>query len=163
MAVIWTKDQPAVVLVRQLVGEYFPAVGLHYDALRTAVDKHIVRNHPSKGVGGFVVRTTASGGFSLHSEGRAADIYVTVKNAHLKKFGDELFNRLVSNAKALELEEVIWNRSIWSAKKPYVRRYTGKNPHTAHLHVGFTRSGSQKKPSLLETVVKEAADAANAK
>jgi hypothetical protein len=86
---------------------------------------------------------------------------VTAKLQHFEKFGDELFSRFVANAPALGVEQIIWNKHIWSVHKPYVHPYRGKNPHTGHLHVGFSRVGSQNKPPLLITLVKEAADIAD--
>lgn len=161
----WNKDQPATGFIRQLVYQYFPAVSIHRDVELT-LEPHarkVVRNHPMKGVGGYKQRTTEHGGFSLHSEGRAADIYVIVKNAYLKKFGDELFWRFVTFAQALGLEEVIWNRQEWMARHPTVRpRAASSDQHTDHLHVGFSRSGSQNQLPLLETLVREAAEATDA-
>ena len=98
MAVDWKHDQPAVKYMRQLIDEYVSYVGIHHDVELTQAShyKKDVWNHPLKGVGGYVNRKTESASFSLHSEGRAADIYVAVKNPFLKKFGDELFSRLVT-------------------------------------------------------------------
>ncbi len=159
MAINWTKDQPAVVFLRQQVGVFFPAVGLHYDAKMTVKPgaRHTVRDHPSLGVGGQVSRTTEGGGPSLHAEGRAADIYVKVQNAYLKAIGDALFTGFVANAAQLHLEEVIWNGQMWTASVPRLHAIpAGKNQHTDHVHVGFTRPGSQHHSPLLVTVLRDA-------
>lgn len=38
---------------------------------------------------------------------------------------------------------VIWNRIIWSRARGFVgRRYTGKSPHTDHIHVSLLQSSS---------------------
>jgi hypothetical protein len=41
------------------------------------------------------------------------------------------------------LDHVIWNRQIWSSARGGPRPYTGVSPHTDHVHVAFTRAGSQ--------------------
>ncbi len=41
------------------------------------------------------------------------------------------------------LQEIIWNREIWSTQRPVKHRYTGHDPHTGHIHVDFTRDASQ--------------------
>lgn len=80
---------------------------------------------------------------SLHSEGRALDIGLSVFDAGEKAIGDYLFTSLCAESRALQLEEVIWNQQIWSLRRPYVHPYGGRSPHHDHLHVAFTRAGSQ--------------------
>jgi hypothetical protein len=41
------------------------------------------------------------------------------------------------------LQEIVWNREIWSTQRPVKHPYTGHDPHTGHIHVGFTRDASQ--------------------
>jgi len=88
---------------------------------------------------------------SLHSEGRALDIGLNIHNQTEKAIGDGLFQIFVDLAARLQLQEVIWNRQIWSTGSPAVHPYAGANPHTDHVHVGFTRPGSQvtQFPALL--------------
>ncbi len=156
----WTVDQPAVEYVRELVAKYFPAIGLFHDSYMTVHPRdygdHTFRNHSLKGVGGYKNRMTASGHPSRHAEGRAADIHADVRNAYLKRFGDEVFNRLAANASSLGLEDLIWNHDIWSAVHPRVHHY-GSNDHEGHLHVGFSRPASQHRNPLLDRLIKEAA------
>ena len=33
---------------------------------------------------------------------------------------------------------------IWSPTRAHVRVYGGRSPHRDHVHVGFTRAGSQR-------------------
>jgi len=81
---------------------------------------------------------------SSHGEGRALDIGLMVSWPWEKEVGDGLFNIFIDNAAELGLHHVIWNRNIWSTTKGGPRRYTGQNPHTDHIHLTFTRPGSQK-------------------
>jgi len=164
MAIDWRHDQPAVEFLRHCIEVCFPEVGLHHDAEMT-VDpanwraggaKKTYRNHPLRGVGGYVNRHNAMGGFSAHSEGRAADIYVKIDNLYLKAIGDALFAGFVHNAENLGLEEVIWNRQIWSSAIPEIHAYQGARPHTDHVHVAFSRPDSQVRSELLLRVVQAA-------
>jgi hypothetical protein len=160
MANTWNTDQPAVIYLRELIWKYFPVVGVWHDASLSIRYGKYVRDHPAHGVGGRVPRTTAQGGFSRHSEGRAADIYVDIHNAYLKRFGDELFDRLAANAMTLGLEDLIWNTRQWSAKHLTVHPYP-KHDHQNHLHVGFSRLASQRRNPLLDSICKLSADIAD--
>jgi hypothetical protein len=81
---------------------------------------------------------------SLHSEGRALDIGLNAGDATEVVIGDRLFEIFCDLGQTLQLEEVIWRRQIWSAQHPLVHAYAGISPHTDHIHVGFTRTGSQQ-------------------
>jgi hypothetical protein len=80
---------------------------------------------------------------SLHSEGRALDIGLNAFDRGEKVIGDRLFAILCESSTTLQLEEVIWNQQIWSLRRPIVHPYAGRSPHHDHLHVAFTRPGSQ--------------------
>jgi hypothetical protein len=80
---------------------------------------------------------------SHHAEGRALDIGLLVRNPNEKVLGDNLFRIFVETASLLELDEIIWNHTISSAQQTAPHRYGGVDPHTNHIHVGFTRAGSQ--------------------
>lgn len=81
---------------------------------------------------------------SYHSEGRALDIGLLVSRPNEKVIGDALFRIFVNTSSDLGLEEIIWNRQIWSARKPTVHPYAGHSPHGDHVHLGFSRDASQK-------------------
>ena len=72
--------------------------------------------------------------YSLHAEGRAVDLYVS------RSVGDRVMTRLQRIACANGIQEVIWNRRIWTASGE--RRYGGVHPHTDHVHVGLNRCGA---------------------
>jgi len=131
----WNQDQPIVTFLRRWVPTIFPVVHHH---------------HPDgRGVGGYVPRTTAMGTFSAHSEGRAADIYLAAGDATERQIGDGLFSLFIRWHSLLGVAHVIWNRQIWSAAQGGPRTYPGANPHTDHVHVAFTRAGSQRQPTAL--------------
>src|SRR5262249_9375959 len=81
---------------------------------------------------------------SLHSEGRALDIGLSASVTRERTIGDLLFRDFAEIGALLQLEELIWNLQIWSDSRRYIHPYTGVNPHTDHIHVGFTRAGSQQ-------------------
>ncbi len=87
---------------------------------------------------------------SHYAEGRALDIGLFVSRPGEKLVGDGLFKVFVDLATDLGLDEVIWNRQISSSRHPTIHHYSGVNPHTNHIHVGFTRDASQRTtfPSL---------------
>jgi hypothetical protein len=81
---------------------------------------------------------------SLHAEGRALDIGLMVSRPDEKLTGDQLFQAFMDCASQMGFQEVIWNTKIWSAARPIVHPYSGHDPHTGHIHVGFTRTASQQ-------------------
>lgn len=81
---------------------------------------------------------------SAHAEGRAVDIGLSASKADEKALGDQLFRLLIKNATELGLDHVIWNQQIWSTARGGPRHYTGISPHTDHIHVAFSRDGSQR-------------------
>jgi hypothetical protein len=58
-----------------------------------------------------------------------------------------LFSILLQVASETGIDNVIWNRQIWSVGRANegIREYTGRSAHTDHIHVEFTREGSQLK------------------
>jgi hypothetical protein len=85
---------------------------------------------------------------SAHAEGRALDIHLNAFKPEQRMLGDQLFKVLIRKASALDINNVIWNRQIWSQNKGGPRAYTGNSPHTDHIHVDFTREGSQNLHSI---------------
>ncbi|CAJ0955531.1 unnamed protein product, partial [Mesorhabditis belari] len=73
---------------------------------------------------------------SLHAEGRAVDIYLAGNN------GRRAFDHAVSIACAHGIQEVIFNRRIWTANGGE-HHYSGSNPHTDHVHIGLNRCGAR--------------------
>lgn len=71
---------------------------------------------------------------SLHGEGRAFDAGFPVGDTD----GDELLRRLLRVPGRLGIQCIIYERTIYSAKSPEGRPYTGVVPHDDHLHIEFT-------------------------
>jgi hypothetical protein len=76
---------------------------------------------------------------SVHSTGRAIDIMIPpftwtkADNGH----GNPIAHYLVTNAKELGIQRVIWERSIWDRADAQPSPYGG-HPHADHLHVEIT-------------------------
>ena len=73
---------------------------------------------------------------SLHGEGRAVDHYVR------GAAGTAIFDDLIATACQRGIQEVIFNRQIWT-KAGGVQPYTGVHPHDDHVHVGLNRCGAR--------------------
>jgi len=87
---------------------------------------------------------------SAHSEGRALDIGLLASNPSQRSIGDQIFKVLIKSAGQSGIDNVIWNHQIWSVAhggpRPWIGHYANgavKNPHTDHIHVEWTRDGSQ--------------------
>ncbi|KAI1721027.1 hypothetical protein Ddc_07462 [Ditylenchus destructor] len=72
---------------------------------------------------------------SLHAEGRAVDLYAGAN-------GKAAFDHAVAIACNRGIQEVIYNRRIWTNGRGE-RAYNGVNPHTDHVHIGLNRCGAQ--------------------
>jgi len=70
---------------------------------------------------------------SLHGEGRAVD-YFTSGSA-----GTEIFNHLIQIACNNGIQDVIFNRQIWTSRG--IKPYYGPS-HTDHIHVSLNRCGA---------------------
>ncbi len=143
----WNRNQPIVAHLQKELRDVFPEFRHKPPTTQPYVGA------------GYVNRTTAMGTFSAHSEGRAVDIYLSANNPSERRLAEALF-RLFSgpNAAALGIQHVIFNRQIWSAADG-PDSYTGgdRNPHTDHVHVAFTRAGSQEQPAQLHSLLVDTA------
>jgi len=126
----WAKDQPAPQHAIRTIHANFPQV--------RNLGIYVCRN-----IKGTSVR-------SAHAEGRALDIGLRANHPGERFVGDQLFRALIESAPKSGIDNVIWNRQIWSIShggpRPWIGNYKGgaaKNPHTDHLHVEWTRDGSQ--------------------
>lgn len=119
----WKRPQPLPSAVKDVLKANFPViakVGIYND-----------RN---------VAGTTKK---SSHAEGRALDIYLSAAKPNERLVGDSLFDTMIESAAQSGIDNVIWNREIWSTAHPQRRPYKGKSAHRDHIHVEFTRVGSQ--------------------
>jgi hypothetical protein len=90
---------------------------------------------------------------SAHAEGRALDIHLNATDPDQKFLAERLVQILIQRSTSMGVDNVIWNREIWSVAHPKIRRYHGVNPHTDHIHVEFTREGSQLNQQHLLDVI----------
>lgn len=90
-------------------------------------------------LGGRVVRDTSDGKESFHATGRACDVYLDAFDPLDLKLGDLLFRMFHTEAVALKVHHVIWNRHIWSRAEGGPRYFSKGNggAHTNHIHVAF--------------------------
>ena len=124
MAINWNQPQPAPKALWKLVHANFPQ---------------------ARSLGIYNPRNVAGTNTpSAHAEGRALDIGLLVSNPSEKLLGDQLFQAFIETGPQVGLDHVIWNRKIWSISQGGPRPYTGVSPHTDHVHVAFTRAGSQR-------------------
>ena len=79
---------------------------------------------------------------SLHAEGRAWDAPTSAFTPAGLRCGNELFAWCIANASSIGLEELIWNRQIWSPSRG-THPYNGASPHTDHVHIGQSRSAAR--------------------
>ena len=119
----WKGPQPAPRYLGRLLRANFPQI--------TATGIYNDRN---------VAGTTKK---SSHAEGRAIDIHLSAADPEQKVIGDRLFDAIIHRARSMGVDNAIWNKQIWSTKHPTKRGYHGQSAHTDHIHVEFTRDGSQ--------------------
>jgi hypothetical protein len=127
----WSHNQPAPTHAIRMIHANFPQV---------------------KNLGIYVCRnikgTTTK---SAHAEGRALDIGLNAHRPAEMVVGDAIFHALIRAAHKSGIDNVIWNHQIWSVAnggpRPWGGKYSNgalKNPHTDHVHVEWTRDGSQR-------------------
>lgn len=96
--------------------------------------KTILKEFPgSTDMGIFNCRKVRGGtSLSLHGEGRATDIGGT------SEIMQDVADWCVKNSKKYGIQEVIYDRKIWSSEKSEEgwRNYKGKHGHEDHVHIG---------------------------
>lgn len=93
----------------------------------------------------------AGSAWSLHAEGRAIDLGIGSGGYAL---GDLVLGDLRGLADNV-LQRVIWDRRTFDLVSPWGRPYTGRDPHTGHLHVELSWPAARgdlmiEYPQLLE-------------
>ena len=144
----WAKDQPAPKAAYNLFHLAFPQAG-------------------NDGI--YVPREVAGTGIqSGHAEGRALDLRLSVSAPAEKILGDALADLVIQSAHVWGIDHVIWNKQIWSRQHPIRLPFTGcymmhghpvinpatlrpamKDDHTRHIHIEWTRAGSQHQRLML--------------
>lgn len=90
---------------------------------------------------------------SLHHEGRALDIHFSISpklpTEEEKVIAYRLFRLFIEEYRELGMDHVIWNRQQWSITNTTIRPYPDpgvkgwRSPHEDHIHIAWTRDGSQ--------------------
>lgn len=120
------KAQPGVVALRKAVRELFPGIG---------------------DLGIYNCRATRGGGsLSTHGEGRGWDAKCNATSKSGLALGNRLAAWLVLHAQELGIQRVIWNRRQWDSKTRTWRKYSGRSPHTDHLHIELCWKSARDQP-----------------
>ena len=131
--------RPGVVAFRDTV--------LFWTRPKGAYDAGIYNRRVRRGRIGRLTPATAS----LHAVGRAWDCGVPDARVDAS-VGQEIAWRAVVAADACGIVEVIWNRQRWTADKGSVP-YGGVDPHTSHVHIGFSQTVADS-PATHDNLVK---------
>jgi MYXO-CTERM domain-containing protein len=118
--------------------------------IRANFGAQIDKSVPGDGVQIYNCRKIVGGsGWSVHSEGRALDIFIPLDGSQYNKAsnakGDVIANWLVQNAASIGVQFVIWDRGRWRAAGPAPKDkcYTGTHPHHNHIHMELNWAGAQ--------------------
>lgn len=84
-----------------------------------------------------------------HPLGLSADIFFQADDDLERQAGDRIFAMYRREYRALGRDHVIWNRRIWSQRRPTVRDYEGRHPHTNHVHITYSDEMANERPSVL--------------
>lgn len=91
---------------------------------------------------------------SIHSCGRAIDCWLPYVDGNANPAGHDMVRRIAPHGKRLGIQSIIFDRTIWSARSPHGRQYTGVHPHKDHLHVELTPvAGSKLTLATLRSVI----------
>jgi uncharacterized protein (TIGR03382 family) len=94
--------------------------------------------------GGYSCRanTANPGQLSIHAVGRALDVMTS------GAAGERIANHVATHSKALGIEMIIWNRTIWRVTQNGAtsKAYGGPNPHTDHVHIEVTPAVAARGP-----------------
>ena len=130
--------------------QYLPYVGASsctgsLSAGARALGEYLVEHTAATSFGGYNCRFIGnSSSRSVHSEGRAIDVYVPMDGSGAAAadngLGDPIGNWLVENAETIGISYVIWDQASWGAHRggDKHRSYGGAHPHNNHLHVELT-------------------------
>lgn len=125
----------------------------------TALKEELARRYAGRGEI-YNCRPVRGGSrLSLHGEGRAVDWYRNANDPAQAAEAQRIIDWLLGTdaqgnahavARRMGIQEIIWNRRIWSAGRHAEgwRDYTRSNPHTDHLHIGLNRAGAAKQTSF---------------
>lgn len=126
--------QPGVRALRDALDDLFPALG----------DLGIYNCRPSSG----------GGGLSTHGEGRGWDAACNANTAAGRALGDKVAALLIKHHRALGIQRIIWNRRQTDVPRGMGnwRSYSGKSPHTDHLHIELCWKAARDNPLTIPYV-----------
>lgn len=109
----------------------------------------------SKSLGIYNCRVVSgSGSLSIHSCGRAVDLWLPYVNGQANPVGHKIVQRVGAHGVRLGAQAAIFDRRIWSAVSPNSRLYTGVHPHYDHIHFELTpAAGSNLTLATLRAVL----------
>lgn len=137
-------------------GVYFPYVGASgcSGSLRPgskALGEYLVAHFAATTFQGYNCRKIGgSNAWSVHSTGRALDVFVPTDgwgaNSADNDLGDPIANWLIENAAQIGISYFIWDRASWGAHRigDKHRSYGGVHPHNDHLHIELTEAAASK-------------------
>ena len=89
---------------------------------------------------------------SLHSEGRAIDVFIPTASGWTADNGkgDIIANWLIDNSEELGVQQLIWDKTIWRPSQGSAshRCYTGDSPHVDHIHVELSWAAARKETAF---------------
>ena len=112
----------------------------------------VLASYPGTGDSG-IVRACSIGGTSEHKEGRAWDWRVSASNPTHVAQVDDLMSWLLATdehgnpaamARRLGVMYVIWDSRVWKSYQAARgwQPYSGRSPHTDHVHVSYSWAGA---------------------
>lgn len=110
---------------------------------------------------GYNCRTIAgSTRYSLHADGRAYDVGCPVNTngvGYQTTCLDPLARWLVEMADPLGIQEIVWNRQVWSPARGW-HAYSGSSSHEDHLHFAQNDAGAALTPAQILAIVQPEED-----
>jgi hypothetical protein len=129
-----------------------------FTAGATVLRAWLQRTYPKTAgtIGGYACRqnTANPAQTSLHGVGRALDWMANVSDTGQRNAVNRFIARVSAKnfklGRAMGIQELIWNRHIWTASRRSEgwRAYTGPIPHTDHIHIGINTLGATEQTSF---------------
>ncbi|MEE2787097.1 MAG: hypothetical protein VX589_07130 [Myxococcota bacterium] len=127
--------------------------------ITTHFGQQLDQNRPNGPVEIYNCRPIRGGqAYSVHSEGRAIDIYIPKENGRANnRLGDQIANWIAANAAYVGIQYIIWDRTSWQGSRASQSRcYTGQHPHDDHIHVELTRAASRAETAFFQVITEGA-------
>jgi len=144
---MWTMPADSWEIAQQQYLAYTGAescTGVLSDGARELGD-YLVEHTDATSYGGYNCREiSGSSSLSVHSEGRAIDLFVPTDgsgdDSASNDLGDPIANWLAENAEYVGMSYVIWDQASWGAHRDGDKHqsYGGSHPHNDHLHIELT-------------------------